>query len=475
MLFASFTYMLIFLPLTVLATIAAQRWGGKLAAQITVLAASIVFYEQSGPINLAYVGGSILFNWGMGRWIDRSSGTVKKRALVIALTVNVTYLCVFKYLGFFASMIAFALPKGFQVPRLTSPMGVSFFTITQIMYLVDCYEGLVGASSLFDHATFVSFFPYILSGPLARAKRIKHQFGAFGGEDGKRSAMVARGLFHFSMGVFKKTIFADSYARVASYDHVSMGRPSAMEMWVFSLAYTLQIYFDFSGYSDMAIGSAMMLGIDIPRNFDRPLRALSVTEFWQRWHISLTEFITTYLYTPILRSFAKVTLTVSCFATFMSMGIAGLWHGPTWNYVVFGLIHGGGLAVNQVWRKKKMPRIPKPLSWLLVLVTVNSAFIVFGTPTLKVAGQQLLTLVNPSHAFVGGYLGRMNIQGLSLRIFGLPLALGLFVAFLGPSSEQMARDFRPTLRNCAASLVLLLVAFVFVNSNIPAPFVYFKF
>ena len=273
----------------------------------------------------------------------------------------------------------------------------------------------------------------------------------------------------------KKTVFADSFARVANYGYNSATHLTAIEAWVFSISYALQLYFDFSGYSDMAIGSAMMLGIEIPRNFDAPYSAKSIIEFWQRWHISLTNFITSYLYTPILRTFKKSTLYTSAFATFLAMGIAGFWHGAAWTYIVYGFLHGSYLAINQFWRKKKMPKIPGLLSWALTFGAMLMAQIYFGAGSVGQGTARIVSLFNPHHLSDLHNLAGLKSEGLSLKVFGLPLALGVVAAFFGPSSEQRAREFKPVAMNCAYAVVLTLVAFLFINSNVPAPFVYFRF
>jgi len=340
---------------------------------------------------------------------------------------------------------------------------------------MECYEGMLEPTTLLNHATFVTFFPYLISGPLARAKRMLHQFGNFGGQDETRGGTMARGVFHFSLGLFKKAVFADAFARVASYGFNSAVHPSTLESWIFGIAYLMQVYFDFSGYSDMAIGSAMMLGIEIPRNFDAPFRSKSIIEFWQRWHISLTTFITTYLYTPIIKALPKRTLSYSAFATLIAMGIAGLWHGPSWNFVVFGLLHGAFLGINQWWRKMKIGQIWGFPSTLLTFTLVLISFVYFGSDTLAHATTRVIGLFNPMDLTTMDNLGQMSVRGISLRIFGLPLVAGTIAAFLGPSSEELAREFRPTVLTCASAVALTLVAFVFVNSNIPTPFVYFRF
>jgi alginate O-acetyltransferase complex protein AlgI len=199
-----------------------------------------------------------------------SIGQQRKRLLQLGLVLNIGFLLRLQVRRIFLRSFPHLIPTRFLLPDFEFPLGISFFTITQIMYLVDCYESLLPASSLFDHATFVSFFPYVISGPIARAKRILHQTGDFGGKDGQRSEFLARGVYLFSIGLFKKVVIADAFAQVAAYGLNSATNLSTVEAWVFSIAYTLQIYFAFSGYTDMAIASALMLGIEIPRNFDAP-------------------------------------------------------------------------------------------------------------------------------------------------------------------------------------------------------------
>jgi alginate O-acetyltransferase complex protein AlgI len=472
--FNSFSFILIFLPIVLAGCIAARRYFGPVAAQAWVLAASLVFYGKSNPFDLVYLIASIVANWLFARWIVKTTGPAKKRLLVTGLILNVAYLCVFKYLGFFANIASPILAAGYHVPQMAFPLGVSFFTVTQIMYLVDCYEGILPAGSFFDHASFVAFFPYLISGPLGRAKRMRHQLGKFGADPSTRTSMLSRGIFHFSIGLVKKAVFASAFSQVATWGNTAV-KPSAMEQWVFSVSYMMQLYFDFSGYSDMAIGSAMMLGIEIPRNFDRPYSATSIIDFWQRWHISLTSFITGYLYTPILRAFKKRTLLYSSLATFLAMGIAGLWHGAAWTFVVYGMLHGIYLSVNQYWRKKKFPEIPLIPAWILTFTAVNIADTYFSATSLRTGTASVLGLFNPLHPF-----SHENLQWLTVNNFPFTLAMGpLLVAALisifGASSEQLARDFKPTRLNCLSAALLLLVGFLFTNSSISAPFIYFRF
>ena len=477
MLFASFRYILIFLPVVVCGAIAVRKLVGPRAAQAWVLLASIIFYAASKPFNLVYLLASLGANWLLARTIEGTQGPSRKRILVSGLVLNVAYLCLFKYLGFFASMLRFMLPRGYHIPELGFPLGISFFTITQIMYLVDCYEDTLAAGSLFDHATFVAFFPYLISGPLGRAKRMRHQFGNFGGETGARTELLARGVFLFALGLFKKAVFANAFAQVVTFGSTSARNLSAVEGWLFSVAYVMQVYFDFSGYSDMAIGSALMLGVEIPRNFDKPYSARSIIEFWQRWHISLTNFITSYLYTPILKSFSRRTLFTSALATFFAMGIAGLWHGGAWTFVIWGFLHGAFLGINQYWRKKNLPHIPAFLGWLLTFACWTITMVYFGADSVGQANARLATMFNPHHAFrvVNVTSLELQVYGLGIRLSQWPLLVGVLCSIFGPSSEELGRDFQPSAVNCAYAVGLAAVSFALINSTISTPFVYFRF
>ncbi len=446
--------------------------------QICVLSASLVFYAWNYPADLVYLLGSILSNWLLALWICSAVGLRRKRFLQLGLVANLAFLCIFKYLGFIVSNLPSALRDHVHLSDLGLPLGISFFTITQIMYLVDCYEDLVPPSNLVDHATFVSFFPYVISGPISRAKRILHQLPVLNGPTEPSADQVARAVFLFSMGLVKKVVLADAFSLPADFGFANIGHLSAIEAWTCAIAYALQIYFDFSGYSDMAIASALALGIEVPRNFDAPFRATSIIEYWQRWHISLTSFITTYIYTPLVKSFGKVTLFTSAVATFIAMTIAGLWHGPNWTFVVFGAIHGIALAINQVFRKKKLFKIPKLLCWFMTFVVFELGFVFFRAPDLHAALQFVARMFSLNHPFGTSNFSMMNGKNLALPwvcIFLSSQASGLVAAFFGKSTDQLSNQFKPTWSSYLVATACLLLGLLFINSNVGKPFVYFKF
>jgi D-alanyl-lipoteichoic acid acyltransferase DltB (MBOAT superfamily) len=340
------------------------------------------------------------------------------------------------------------------------------------MYLVDTYEQLLPPMDLFDYSTFVSFFPYVISGPIARAKRIQHQFGDFGGKAGAPAELIARGVFLFSIGLFKKVLLADAFAKLADPGFSPTAHLSALEAVIASVAYTLQLYFDFSGYSDMAIGSALMLGIEIPRNFDAPLRSKSVIEFWTRWHISLSQFITSYIYTPIVKSLWRVSLFTSALATLLAMTIAGLWHGPAWTFVLYGLIFGVALGINQYWRKKKMPVLPAFVSWLATFAVVDVALLFFRAPNVATAFHILGAMVNFRQPLATATLR----ASVSLTLVNKAmLVVGAGVAFFGKSSDQLSREFKPSFSNALSTSAAFVASCLFLCFNTSQSFLYFQF
>lgn len=473
--FNSFQYLLLFLPLVILVVALARRLRIPKAPQICVLLFSLYFYAYSNPAHLLYLLGSIVANWLIVRWMSPTEDDLRKRIFVFGIVLNVAFLSVFKYVNFFLSNVPYFVHHHIQLPNLQFPLGISFFTLAQIMYLIECYEEMIPPSSLFDHATFVSFFPYVISGPIPRANRILHQYPALNAPAGPSADTIARALFLFSMGLIKKIVIADAFSKAADFGFDSAKNMSALEGWFFAASYALQLYFDFSGYSDMAIASGLLLGIDIPRNFDAPFKSLSISEFWTRWHITLSQFITTYLFTPILTSFRKATLTTASFATLAAMAIAGLWHGPSWTFVIFGLVHGLALVVNQYWKKKKMPVLPDPICWLLTMSVVIFGNVFFRSPSLRAAITYLAHMFTWHNAFGTSNIQVMNGAGVMVFVYILAQISGAIFAVIGKSSETLAQNFKPTSLNALATVVFALVALLFLNSSISKPFVYFAF
>jgi D-alanyl-lipoteichoic acid acyltransferase DltB (MBOAT superfamily) len=317
----------------------------------------------------------------------------------------------------------------------------------------------------------VAFFPYLVSGPLARVRLVLPQMRAYAMPE-PRSVLACRGLFLFSMGLAKKVILADSFGTISDAAFPAVGNYSMVEAWTFSLAALFHLYFDFSGYSDMALGVAWMLGIDIPQNFNAPLRARSIAEFWQRWHISLSHFITEYLYTPLLRSMGRTSLATSATATIVAMAIAALWHGPAWTFVAWGVAHGIALAGHQAWKRQHL-EMPDWAGWFVTFVFLSSTIVFLQAPSLSSAIHLMSRLLPHTHV-----LGHSALTGLlppiATAIFR-PVGLGVVLAFFFGSSMEYAKAFRPSLRTAIASAFLIVISMIFMNSAPARQFVYFAF
>jgi len=471
MLFNSFRFLFLFLPVVAAGYyICAHRISGR-AGQIVLILSSLFFYGSARVAYVPLLACSILFNFFLARVIASAEGPWRKRLLVSALAANIALLASFKYINFALRSLSAFTRMQFSLPDWEFPLGISFFTLQQVMYLVDCYEKLVPANDLWTHAAFASFFPCVISGPITRARQMVPQLSQ---AVTTNAAKISQALSLLAMGLFKKVALADSFSRIADAGFSHPAGLSALEAWSSSFAYTFQLYFDFSGYSDMAIATALLLGFSLPVNFDTPYRSLSITEFWQRWHITLSQFITTYLYTPIVKSFKKATMAKASMATLLAMTIAGLWHGPSWTFVLFGALHGFALVVNQYWRKKVKRHVPRPLAWAATMLFVNFAFIFFRASNIASALEICRDLWPNSHPWTLLVL-KESIRMSEAAVIAIPLFIGLAAAFLGDNSNVISRRIQPRFSSAWAVAGLILVSLLFMNSNLAKEFIYFAF
>jgi alginate O-acetyltransferase complex protein AlgI len=459
--FNSFAYVFLFLPVVGVAFYLLVRFRFDRLSLLWLAAASLGFYAWSAPRSLPVLIGSILFNFAMGRALGAGPSVAKtdplhrrrKLLLFAGITANLLLLGYFKYFD-----------------RL--PLGISFFTLMQVMYLVDVYERLITSSSLLEHTLSAAFFPTVTMGPLMRVGPFRTQLhdGAAGSPD---SLTIAKAITLFAIGLFKKVVLADGCARLADAGFASPGTLSMFEGWASSLSFALQLYYDFSGYSDMALASALLLGLNIPVNFNSPYQARSIVEFWRRWHISLSNFITTYLYTPIVRSFAKLTFAKAMLATLASMIIVGIWHGSTWNFVIFGALHGIGLVVNQIWKKTKR-KLPGSVAWILTIIYLNLAFVFFRAPNLHDAWLYLGALVNV-HAPLSLYTWTHGLRRLDILVSGITALAAACIVVLPKNSMVLVKEFKPDLPRLAFAVCVTVVSLLFLNSMIAKDFLYIDF
>jgi alginate O-acetyltransferase complex protein AlgI len=353
MLFNSIEFIFFFVPLTLIFYSIFCRVNYKVAAWWLVFA-SFVFYSWWNASYVYLLLSSILMNHLIGNAILRTNRNLDKSlskiVLYIGCILNIFLLIYYKYFVFILNNVGLVLGKKFHMDAIELPLGISFFTFTQIAFLVDTYKDTHGKYSLGNYFLFVTYFPHLIAGPILHHAEMMPQF------QNPRSyhldaPRLATGLTMFSLGLFKKAVFADKMGTLATpfFDAVAKGYvPGIIESWLGALAYTLQLYYDFSGYSDMAVGISFVFGFTIPINFDSPYKASSVIDFWRRWHITLSRFLRVYVYIPLggnrngsLRRYTNLMLT---------MLIGGAWHGAGWTFILWGAVHGFYLVVNTLWK-----------------------------------------------------------------------------------------------------------------------------
>jgi alginate O-acetyltransferase complex protein AlgI len=461
MLFSSYTFLFQFLPATVLAFAAARRHSPR--AGILVLAgASLFFYGAWRPVYLLLLLASVSVNFGLGLRMEdplyrRATGT-------FGVALNLAVLCYFKYTNFIFDSLNALTGAPLPFVNIILPLGISFFTFQQIAYLVDVMRGAKVERDIVSYTLFVSFFPHLIAGPLVHHAEMIPQFKR--GRTGRSSVLAARGLAIFAAGLFKKVVIADNLAQFVSpvFAHLDAGGGVTTSWaWLATLAYTLQIYFDFSGYSDMAIGLALLFGIRLPVNFRSPYKAASIVDFWRRWHITLSRFLRDYLYIPLggnrlgeQRRYLNLLVT---------MLLGGLWHGAGWNFLIWGGLHGLYLCANHLWQawrggkaaasaKGLLPKgIAKRFSWAITFFAVVIAWVFFRARTFAGAWQMLGGLFGVeagSSAYASpGILRLMDLpllvgEPLLLLIGGGAVALALAIALGLPNVPQLFgyREYR---------------------------------
>ena len=447
--FNSFQFILVFLPLTYAGFVAVHRFFGWRAVYPYLAVASLVFYAQFSPMLAAILVGSMGLNYAAATFIRGMASRGEKTGVATALAVaaNLFALGYFKYTNFFIDISNQFGGTGFSHLDIIVPVGVSFFTFTQIGYLIESANGQTKPVDFGRYALFASFFPVVTAGPLLLQREIFPQM-----EDRKGPAFstvaLSVGLTMFGIGLFKKVILADTIAPYAdmAFDGVALGASiSMLSAWIGALCYSLQLYFDFSGYCDMAVGLGFMFGLKLPLNFNSPFKAATISDFWRRWHMTMTRFFTTYLYTPMamkntrramqgqyspLRRWA-VASAVPVTYTFV---LAGIWHGAGWTFVVYGLIHGIALAVCHGWQHFRMPQVGHAAGWTMTMAVVVTGLVVFRAPDLDTSGAMLSAMFG-----MGGALDPADAVTFDLfTVLSLVAVYGVIV-LAAPNSQEILR------------------------------------
>ena len=457
MLFNSQPFILIFLPVVLGLYYALANH--RTARQVLIVVASMGFYGWWDMRFVPLLASLTIANWLVALWFGRTGARWIPIAGVIG---NLAVLCLFKYADFLRGTILDLTSQPWQPWSLILPLGISFFVFQKISYLIDLRRGDKHIYGFLDFCMFVGFFPQLIAGPLVRHNEIIHQFQA----NPPGPAMwenLSRGFTLFIIGVTKKVAIADTLALSIDPLFAKATALSAAEAWTAAGGYTLQIYFDFSGYSDMALGLALMFGLRLPVNFDAPYRAVSIRDFWRRWHMTLSRFLRDYLYIPLGGSHCGPARQAANVIVTMLLG--GLWHGAAWTFVVWGGLHGAALALSHLWEKAGL-RMPAFLGWLLTLLFVMACWVLFRAPDFATAGDILAAM-----AFAYG----PGTVKLSQDVWAAML-IGAAVALIGPTSQRAALDLlRPSPWIAVPVGLGLMYLVITIGGRLPNVFIYFQF
>ena len=511
MLFNSYVFLFAYLPITVAGFFILGR-RSELWAAAWLASSSLFFYAYWDYRYLPLLLGSVVFNYGCAAWLATSPRPRKKWILAAAIAANLGLLAYYKYAGFFVASLAQLLAQPIPSLHVILPIGISFFTFTQIAFLVDTCKGKAQESRFVHYLLFVTYFPHLIAGPVLHHKEMMPQFA-----DRRTfrlsASNIAIGSTIFFIGLAKKVLIADNIGAYSAPLFSDPAAPSLLIAWAGVLAYAFQLYFDFSGYSDMAIGLSRLFGVRLPLNFASPYKARNIAQFWRRWHMTLSRFLRDYLYIPLggnrcgpVRRYLNLMIT---------MVLGGLWHGAGWNFIVWGALHGAYLAIHKAWstvtRKLHLPsgtRVGNILATVLTFIAVCVAWVFFRAPDMATAltiiqgmaggfgldlpdalAPHLLPLQPVLAAMgMGYYLGGGTVFIESWTW----IAVAALITFSMPNTQQIMRHFDPALDFPAggrhlrawltwraspawATAIAVLALASMLALNRPAEFLYFQF
>ncbi len=490
MLFNSYEFIFAFLPFTFFIYFYLNKKRLTKASKFFLVASSLFFYSWWNPIYLPLILISMIFNYVIGTSLTKNKEyrkVSKKQLLTIAIVANIALLGYFKYSDFFISNVNFVLGTEIALLCLALPLAISFFTFQQIAYLVDSYRGKIKEYDFMNYAIFVTFFPQLIAGPIVHHKEMMPQFANVRNKV-INYKNIAFGLFIFSIGLFKKVVMADTFAVWATAGFDEATTLSLFEAWATSLSYTFQLYFDFSGYTDMAIGAALLFNIKLPINFNSPYKATDIQDFWRRWHITLTRFLREYIYIPLGGNRKGNFRTyINLMAIFI---IGGFWHGAGWTFIFWGFLHGFALVLHRAWSSLGF-KLYTWLAWLVTFNFVNIAWVFFRAKewddALKVLSGMLgLSGINLPN-ILSGKLAFLNHYGIEFGNFVINikgdnftpiwLLFGFILILVFRNTNQRINRFRLSKDNIIFYGVLcgvfLFVGVMFIGSE--SEFLYFNF
>lgn len=488
MLFNSYEFIFAFLPISFIVYFWLNAVANHNIAKIFLVCASLFFYSWWNVLYLPILIGSIIFNYFIGYHLRellarRSAFSTCKLLLALGIVFNLGLLGYFKYADFFIENTNSLVGTTFAPLKLALPLAISFFTFQQIAFLVDCYKQEAEDRGFINYFVFVSFFPQLIAGPIVHNREMIPQFSDF-----KNKQIIYRnvslGIFIFSIGLFKKVAIADTFAVWATAGFDTATTLQFVEAWATSLSYTFQLYFDFSGYTDMAVGLALLFNINLPTNFNSPYKATNIQEFWRRWHITLSRFLRDYLYIPLGGNRdGEMRTYVNLLGTFL---LGGLWHGAGWTFVFWGFLHGAALATHRAWSKLNF-KLWTWLSWLITFNFVVVAWVFFRATEWSDAIKVLTGMAGLNGVRLPDFFGNrfpalhglgfefgnsmINIRGNQDTLAWIGVTM-LFVLIFKNTVELRER-FSPSYYTLIITIFCFLTAFFMLNKV--SEFLYFNF
>lgn len=487
MLFNSYVFIFLFLPIIFFVYFYLSSKRLIVGAKAFLVFASLFFYSWWNIIYLPLIVSSILFNFAIGVSLSKNEALKnklsKKTILIFGIVCNLLLLGYFKYTDFFISNANRILNSNIDLLHIILPLGISFFTFTQIAYIVDAYRGEVKEMDYLSYSLFVTFFPHLLAGPILHHKEIMPQFNTTR-NFAKNYKNIAAGIFLFSIGLFKKVVIADTFAVWANNGFDKAEVLNFIEAWLTSLSYTFQLYFDFSGYTDMAIGIALLFNIRFPINFNSPYKATNIQDFWRRWHITLSRFLRDYIYIPLggnRKGEARTYLNL--FFTFL---IGGLWHGAGWTFIFWGFLHGAALVIHRAWQQLNF-KLNTILAWFITFNFINITWIFFrakewdnavkvlsgmvgfgGVALPQFLALKLSFLSNYNVTF-GAWIGEIDDSVLT----PLWILTGFILVLFFKNSNQIIVALKPKFVNVLFFTILFTLGILLLSEK--SEFLYFNF
>lgn len=464
MLFNTREFLYAFLPLAVCVFYLLSRFRLLRLCTLWLVIASFLFYTKWDHSQVSVLIFSIAFNYAVALAMKASKGKPKP-LLILGLAVNLLLLGYFKYWNFILGNFFGVFGREFHPAQLHLPLGISFYTFTQIAYLVDVYQKKTKPYSSIDYTLFVVFFPHLIAGPIVHYSHVMPQFAAL-----KKKLVqydnLFKGAFYFILGLASKVLFANFLDPIANTGFANAATLSILEAWKAVLAYTFQIYFDFAGYSSMAIGLALLFNIRFPDNFNSPYQAVSIIDFWRRWHMTLSEFLKNYVYIPLGGNRkGEVRQHVNIFLTML---IGGVWHGASWTFVVWGAYHGVLIVANHLLEKAGF-KLPKFLAAASTFILVMFGWVFFKAETFTQAADMFRALF--------GFNGWLSIGIAHNPAVYSMFALIAAVAFFFPNAQKLEKSLKPNAAKWTAVLSVLFVLsyYMLSRSEAPAVFLYWRF